>query len=79
MARPVRVGIIGDYNPEFHTHRATDAAIQHAADALDIPAIVDIIAWNDDGKIVEFKVMIRPLKDIQIVHQKMAEALASMH
>ena len=39
---------------------------------------VDIIAWNDAGQIVEFKVMIRPLKGIQIVHQKMAEGLTSM-
>lgn len=39
---------------------------------------VDIIVCNDDGRIVEFKVMLRPLKAIQIVHQKMADALATM-
>lgn len=39
---------------------------------------VDMIAWNDDDRIVEFKVMIRPLKAIQLIHQKMAEVLASM-
>lgn len=39
---------------------------------------VDIIAWNDDDQIVEFKVMIRPLKAVQAVHQKMAEVLATM-
>ena len=36
---------------------------------------VDIITWNEAGRIVEFKVMIRPLKGINIVHQKMLEAL----
>jgi len=36
---------------------------------------VDIITWNDAGQIVEFKVMVRPLKGINIVHQKMLEAL----
>jgi len=36
---------------------------------------VDIITWNDAGQIVEFKVMLRPLKGINIVHQKMAEML----
>ena len=36
---------------------------------------VDIIHWDEAGKIVEFKVMIRPLKGINIVHQKMLEAL----
>ena len=36
----------------------------------------DFITWNDDGKIVDFKVMIRPLKAIEKVMQKMGEQLA---
>jgi hypothetical protein len=36
---------------------------------------VDLIRWNDAGRIVEFKVMVRPLKAVNIVHQKMAEML----
>ena len=36
---------------------------------------VDIIQWNEAGKIVEFKVMIRPLKAIQLIHQRMAAML----
>jgi hypothetical protein len=36
---------------------------------------VDMIKWNDAGKIVEFKVMIRPLKAINLIHQKMAALL----
>ena len=36
---------------------------------------VDIIKWNADGRIVEFKVMIRPLKAIQLIHEKMAAML----
>jgi hypothetical protein len=36
---------------------------------------VDLIKWNDSGKIVEFKVMVRPLKAINLIHQKMAAAL----
>ena len=39
---------------------------------------VDMIAWNDSDRIVDFKVMIRPLKAIQLVHQKMAVALATL-
>ena len=39
---------------------------------------VDLIGWNEAGKIVSFKVMIRPLKAIQIVHQKMAAMLTAM-
>jgi hypothetical protein len=36
---------------------------------------VDMIKWNDEGEIVEFKVMIRPLKAINLIHQKMGEML----
>lgn len=36
---------------------------------------VDIIKWNDEGRIVEFKVMVRPLKAINVVHQRMAAML----
>jgi hypothetical protein len=32
---------------------------------------VDIISWNDDQKITEFKVMVRPLKAINTLHAKM--------
>ena len=39
---------------------------------------VDLIRWNDDGQITDFKVMIRPLKAIHLVQQKMAELLAKM-
>ena len=37
---------------------------------------VDMLKWNADGRIVEFKVMLRPLKAVNIIHQKMAEILA---
>lgn len=39
---------------------------------------VDIITCNEEGKIVEFRVMIRPLQAIQLVHQQMARMLESM-
>ena len=37
---------------------------------------VDMIGWNAEGRIDRFKVMIRPLKAIEIVRQKMAAELA---
>lgn len=37
---------------------------------------VDMIKWNDAGQIVEFKVMLRPLKAVNLIHQKMAAMLA---
>ncbi len=39
---------------------------------------VDIIHWDGDGQITEFKVMVRPLKAINVVHQKMGEMLAAL-
>lgn len=36
---------------------------------------VDIVKWNDAGRIVEFKVMLRPLKAIQLIHERMAAML----
>lgn len=38
---------------------------------------VDIIQWNEAGQIVDFKVMIRPLKAINLIHQRMAAMLQS--
>ena len=39
---------------------------------------VDMIRWNEAGRIVDFKVMIRPLKAIQKVHANMAAMLEAM-
>ena len=39
---------------------------------------VDIITWNESGKITEFKVMIRPLQAVNIMHQKMMKMLETM-
>jgi aspartate racemase len=36
---------------------------------------VDMLRWDDHGKIVEFKVMLRPLKAINLIHAKMAALL----
>jgi hypothetical protein len=39
---------------------------------------VDIVTFNDEGKISEFKVMIRPLQAVNIIHMQMQNMLASM-
>jgi len=39
---------------------------------------VDLIKWNAAGKIAEFKVMLRPLKAINLIHQRMAAMLESI-
>ena len=37
---------------------------------------VDIITFNADGRIIHFKVMVRPLKAINLLHRMMGEELA---
>jgi SnoaL-like domain len=37
---------------------------------------VDIISFSDDGRIIHFKVMVRPLKAINLLHRLMGEQLA---
>ncbi|MGE5176588.1 MAG: glutamine amidotransferase-related protein [Hyphomicrobiales bacterium] len=52
MSTPIRVAIIGDYNPEYVSHATNGPAIEHAAASLDVPVDVawvgtDTIAPND--------------------------------
>lgn len=73
------MGILGQ--PSFHYVREIvgdrDAALEFEVelDGLRVNG-VDLLAWNDTGLITDFKVLIRPLKAIQLVQAKMAEALA---
>ena len=39
---------------------------------------VDIIECDDDGRIIEFRVMIRPLQAVNLVHRQMGAMLESM-
>ena len=39
---------------------------------------VDVISWNEEGKITEFKVIVRPLQAVNMLHQKMQAMLESM-
>ncbi|KIZ37437.1 MULTISPECIES: nuclear transport factor 2 family protein [Rhodopseudomonas] len=39
---------------------------------------VDIITFDDDGKIINFKVMVRPLKAVNLLHRLMGEQLTRM-
>ena len=39
---------------------------------------VDIIRCNDEGRIVEFRVMIRPLQAVNLVHRQMKAMLEAM-
>jgi hypothetical protein len=62
------------YVREIVGPRDTALEFQVEIDGIAINGI-DLIRWNDEGRIVEFKVMIRPLKAINLIHQKMAALL----
>ena len=36
---------------------------------------VDLIRWREDGRIIDFKVMVRPLKAVNALHQAMGQML----
>ena len=36
---------------------------------------IDMITWGEDGRITDFKVMIRPLKAINLIHKMMGDML----
>ena len=53
-----------------------DAMLEFAAtiDGIEVNG-VDLLRWNQSGRIVEFKVMLRPLKAVTLMHQRMAAQL----
>ena len=36
---------------------------------------IDLITWNEENKIIEFKVLVRPLQAVNTLHQMMGEML----
>jgi SnoaL-like domain len=70
------------FNPSFRYVREiigpTDALLEFETEIDGILVNgVDLIKWNEAGKIIEFKVMVRPLKAVNLVHERMAAMLAS--
>lgn len=68
-------------NDSFHYVREIvdgDTAMLEFALVLDGIQVngVDIIRWNDAGQIEDFKVMVRPMKAMNKVWEKMGEMLA---
>lgn len=62
------------YGGEWFADRSAVLEFYTEIDGVKING-VDIISWNDEGRITHFKVMLRPLKAINMVHQKMGEFL----
>jgi hypothetical protein len=68
------------FNPTFRYVReiagARDAMLEFTLE-IDGIAIngVDMIQWVSEGRITDFKVMIRPLKAVNLIHEKMVAML----
>ncbi|MCP9275857.1 nuclear transport factor 2 family protein [Mycolicibacterium arenosum] len=62
------------YEGEWYGDRSAVLEFAATVDGMYVNG-VDMITWNDDERIVSFKVMIRPFKGLQSVMGKMAELL----
>ncbi len=70
-------------NDSFHYVREVSEGPHSILEfALELEGIavngVDMITWNDEGKIIDFKVMIRPYKAIETVRTRMAAMLEKL-
>ena len=66
------------YTREIHDEMHSVLEFETYIDEISVNG-VDMIEWNQDGKIKDFKVMIRPFKAVQKVQEKMVEALESLN
>ena len=65
------------YTREFTSDRGAVLEFETGLDGIRING-VDIIEWDESGKIIDFKVMVRPLKAINLLHALMAAQLGEM-
>ena len=65
------------YTKEIHDGMNSVLEFETYIDDISVNG-VDMIEWNQDGMISNFKVMIRPFKAVQKVQEKMVEALGSL-
>ena len=62
------------YVRELRSDRDAALEFEVEIDGITVNGI-DLIRWNADGRIVDFKVMLRPLKAVNLIHEKMAAML----
>ncbi len=65
------------YTKEIHDDMNSVLEFETYIDEISVNG-VDMIEWNEEGKISNFKVMIRPFKAVQKVQEKMVEAFESL-
>lgn len=62
------------YLNEWSAERSAVLEFEATIDGIQVNG-VDMIDWNADGQITCFKVMVRPLKAVNLMHQLMAQRL----
>jgi hypothetical protein len=65
------------YTGEWRSDNGAALEFEKEIDGLKING-VDIIRFSDDDRIAHFKVMVRPLKAINLLHRLMGEQLAAI-
>ena len=66
-----------EYVGEWHRENSAVLEFKTVIDGIAINGI-DMISCDDNGFITHFKVMVRPLKAVNMLHQKMGEMLQAM-
>lgn len=76
LAAALAVFINDSFRYQRELYGENDAVLEFEVE-LDGIAVngVDMIRWNAEGRITEFKVMLRPLKAVTLIHEKMAAML----
>ncbi|MBL4639246.1 MAG: nuclear transport factor 2 family protein [Kordiimonadaceae bacterium] len=75
------VQVLGNENFKYLAeYRSENGAVLEFETKIDDITVngVDMIKWNDKGLITEFKVMIRPLKAMNKIHEMMGAMLKAM-
>jgi ketosteroid isomerase-like protein len=78
LAAAIRVFTAGPFRYVREVTGKSDAVLEFETELDGILVNgIDMIKWDAEGRIVDFKVMIRPLKAINLIHQQMGEMLAA--
>lgn len=64
------------YEREFVSESGAVLEFTVDIDGIEING-VDMLSWNDEGLITGFKVMLRPLKAVNLIHERMRALLAA--
>ena len=65
------------YTSEFEDENRACLVFETKIDEIEVTGI-DLIDWNDDGKMVKLSVFIRPLSAITKVGERMSKKLSEM-